>query len=287
MLSGIGPKEHLKSVGIQPKIDLPVGKNLIDHLAVLFMNILINKTAVFVAERDLCIQSLMDYIFNRRGPLTSAMGLVNHAFISTSEVLKAGRDWPDIQIYSVAKGPTPSELASVYGFKQDILERFLEPGATKDQLYFMPTLGRVLSKGEITLKDRNPLSPPLIDPHYLEHPQDVKALVEGMKFVVKLLQTPAFHELNASIVRRMGRTTDPRSVVDSKLRVLDTKGLRVADASIMPELVNGNTNAPTIMIGEKVSDFIRDYWFEQYLICDKLHRFLSGTDNQCFYLKLV
>ncbi|CAG7727188.1 unnamed protein product, partial [Allacma fusca] len=92
-------------------------------------------------------------------------------------------------------------------------------------------------------------------PHYLEHPDDVHALIEGIK-------------------------------VNSKLRVLHTRGLRVADTSIMPVIVNGNTNAPAIMIGEKAADVIREYWSEQYLVSPQLSTYAfqkKSTQNKCFY----
>ncbi len=86
----------------------------------------------------------------------------------------------------------------------------------------------------------------------------------------------------------MGKSSgDKKAVVDSKLRVLKTFGLRVADASIMPQIVSGNTNAPSIMIGEKAASIIREYWSKQFLVSDLIER-LQGIDTskKCYYSKL-
>jgi choline dehydrogenase-like flavoprotein len=94
---------------------------------------------------------------------------------------------------------------------------------------------------------------------------------------------------------RMGKVEDKRSVVDSKLRVNGVRNLRVIDASIMPVIVNANTNAPTIMIAEKGADAIREYWLEQYLVCDRKSYYLFSLTGErsedergfCYYSKLV
>ncbi|CAG7837943.1 unnamed protein product [Allacma fusca] len=277
LLSGIGPKAELKKIGIKPRVDLPVGKNLNDHVAVLMLNILVDSGSLvsYMPERDFGIQTFTDYFFQGKGPLSTPLGIVNHAFFSSSEVRKTGIDWPDVQVFASVVGNyenIAADFAATYGFKKELLDKFLGPNLGNDGIIFFPTLGRPLSLGEITLRDKDPLSPPVIDPHYLEHPQDVKALVEGMQFVAKLLQT---------------KISDKRTVVDSKLRVLKTVGLRVADNSIQPALVNANTNAPAIMIGEKAADTIRDFWFQQYEVCDRTERLKYGRENKCFYLRLA
>jgi len=157
----------------------------------------------------------------------------------------------------------------------------------------------------------------------LEHPNDVKALIEGCHMAVKFAEeTKSFKRLNAKFstqpypgcenmkflsdkywecyIRkwaftlyhpvgtcRMGKVQDKKAVVDSKLRVLKTIGLRVADASIMPQIVSGNTNAPSIMIGEKAAYIIREYWSQQFLVSDLIER-LRGfdTSKRCYYSKL-
>ncbi|KAH6923034.1 hypothetical protein HPB50_020758 [Hyalomma asiaticum] len=160
-----------------------------------------------------------------------------------------------------------------------------------------PVLLRPRSRGRLRLVSRNPYDAPDIDPRYLTHPQDITTLVDAMKLCLRLAGMPALRELGtrvwerplpgcelypflaeeylACVARsytstlyhpagtcRMGRVNDSRTVVDPKLRVKGIDHLRVVDASIMPTLVSGNTNAPVIMIAEKASDIIKEHWKE-------------------------
>ncbi|MFD1661749.1 GMC family oxidoreductase [Streptomyces caeni] len=254
MLSGIGVADDLAALGITPRADLPVGENLQDHphLAVVHLT---GTESLLTAETP---QNLRLLESEGRGPLTSNVGEGGGFFRTTG-----GLDAPDVQIHAV-----PAM------FHQEGL------GAATDHAFHV---GAVLlaptSRGKVLLRSALPSAKPRILHNYLATEEDRAAAVRALRLVRDIVGRPALREhrrsdfltpasdgdadLLAYARRELQTLYHPTStcaigpVVDPELRVHGVSGLRVVDASVMPTVVRGNTNAPTIMIAERAADLIR------------------------------
>jgi choline dehydrogenase len=266
MLSGIGPQEHLAGFGIPVVHHLPgVGQSLQDHYSAaikLRCNLPITVNDIMLSNAKKLKAGLEYYMFHR-GPLS---------MISSPAALFA-RTRPELA--------SPDIKCSISPFSaerpQDGLHRF--SGFTMIAYQLRPE-----SRGEIKLKSPDPFDAPAVHPNYLATETDQRTIVAGLKLCRQILATPhmqSFIEAEfqpgsavesdeelLDYARRRGGTvyhptstckmgSDPMAVVDPELRVHGVDGLCVADASIMPTVVSGNTNAATIMIGEKAADMLR------------------------------
>ncbi|ODN05261.1 Glucose dehydrogenase [FAD, quinone] [Orchesella cincta] len=203
MLSGIGPKEHLSELGIKPKVDLPVGKFLKDHIGVLVGPFLFDKPVTTFPERDLGLSTFLEYFVNGTGHLTFPNLLHMHGFISTSKVKQQHQDWPDIQLYFSYAGIYDNmvqDFSGLTGAKKNTLEQYFSNFIGQHGVSIGVALVRPKSYGDLKLQNKDPATPPLLDPRYLEHPDDIKAFVEGIQFVVGFAEkTKSFQSINSRI----------------------------------------------------------------------------------------
>jgi choline dehydrogenase len=266
MLSGIGPAEHLREVGIDVVADLPVGDNLHDHLFVpvsFRMASAVRRPTPYYFLGNLARERV------KRGSTWAAGSSFEAvAFVRTSHADAI----PDLQLH---------QLYWVYPVpNQDDTTKRVDPPTRDPGCSVFPTLIYPESRGTFRLRSSDPSDAPLIDPGYLREPKDTEVLIEGIAMARDIMAGtgdnkgeigPGPRYFSDAAMRRelpnyvhsvyhpvgtcrMG--VDERAVVDPELKVRGIDGLRVADASIMPSVTGGNTNAPAIMIGERCAELI-------------------------------
>jgi choline dehydrogenase len=266
LLSGVGPADHLRSMGIPVVSDLAgVGQNLHDHVAA---GVICSSSRPISLNRALTPWNLpvniLRYALFRQGPLTSNV-VEAGGFVRSAPDLPA----PDLQFTFIPVWALDHGLTRLKGHGFILVTLLLCPQ----------------SRGSVNLRSSDPLDAPRIQPNYLTHEDDRAALLRGMHLVRQITATPPLAKLRRAErypglevqndedllawtrgyaqngdhpvgTVKMGH--DPMAVVDERLRVHGLQGVRVVDASIMPTIPRGNTNVPTIMIAERAADFIKE-----------------------------
>ncbi|CAG2112228.1 unnamed protein product [Medioppia subpectinata] len=294
MVSGIGPKDQLKKFGIPVVADLPVGEHYQNHPGLTY-NFLINPKYKYVVGENsaITVRNLNEFFANHRGPLAAHHRTITYLFTKNNQ---QGPHHPNSNfetgLYLFPQNLT--ELPFRYD-RQHEWDAYHSQFMGKDYLLIHAILYRPRSMGYVRLVSNNPFVYPTINGKFLTHPLDMEDMIETLKYAFFVFERSSLAKymtqtapipgcqycpkgfiyecdsyirclidqycdsgFHSSGTCRMGSVDRKDVVVDPRLRVKGIDGLRVCDASIMPLITNGNTNAPTLMIGEKCAQMIKD-----------------------------
>lgn len=298
MLSGVGPEEHLRDIKVPLVHDAPVGQHMIDGLLYNGLTFLLNTTnQSLLSDSRFQLRSIADY-FHGQGPLTVPGGVEAIDFLQTSRASEPGV--PNIALIFATGSLVSDGgfgLRSGKRIKSSIYNKVYKPLETlpNDQWTATVMLLHSKSTGYMKLRNANPYSNPKIYTNALMDEEDVETMLEGIKEAVRISKSPSMKQYDARILGiplpncqkhpltddeywrcairtlsssayqqlgtcRMGPVGDPKAVVTPDLRVHGIENLRIADVSIVPTSISGQTVAVAYMIGEKAADLIKQQW---------------------------
>lgn len=298
LLSGVGPREELKAAGVPVQVDSPgVGKNLQDHQLV-FLVFGINQYDPHIETTMERNDALYAYATRNVGPFTGISPLQELSAMFNT-VNTTDYAYPDVQCHFFhfqAQTLALPIFLNTIGMKEPMKSAIIASNENQELAMPLTILLNPVSRGEVRLNSNNPYDHPYIYSGYFEQQADLDTMRRALKKVKTLLDTPTFQAMNGTMVRfpvpdcddlgywsdpwidcysrqfcitlyhpagtaKMGPDTDEMAVVNSELLLRGVDNLRVIDASIMPKIVSGNTNAPTIMVAEMGADFVKDDWY--------------------------
>ncbi|KAA0194364.1 hypothetical protein HAZT_HAZT004710 [Hyalella azteca] len=286
LLSGIGPKEQLQTHGIRSVVDLKgVGQNFQDHPLVAGISYTTERNAENLIPMMYGGNSQRDYIRNRTGPLSVPFGVVGYFTVNLGVDPDPNVEDTLFLFQSVLMGTDFGLVGvSTYGYTREVFQDYLREQGGRTGFVITVKLNWPKSRGSVSLRSKNPMEAPVIDPNYLSHPDDVEMLLKSIKYALIIGNTTALKDgLGAKLydkpllgckhlkhgsddywrcfVRRMlSIGYHPSGTCKMAPPVRGVEGLRVIDASIMPLITSSNLNAPTMMIGEKGASMIKEDW---------------------------
>lgn len=298
--------------------DLPVGKNLQDHLAVVLGPFFVDPPRSFLIDRDITLKSFYEYKSDGNGPLSTSIFQAAGMISSKRAKVSQEWNWPDILLLlsGMAGHKTfARDMAHAFNLNQKLIKKYYHHAAGRDSFIIFVSAARPQGRGDVTLEKKDSDAPPSINPHYLENESDMKITLEGIKTALYLVEnTTSFQNLRARFTNKKfpgcdhmpfrsdeywecytrhfsvslndgagtcamgnpawnlfgegngwgkdlpGGSAFLGAVVDPKLQVIGINHLRVADASIMPQITGSQTQAATLMIAEKAADTINEAW---------------------------
>ncbi|XP_055591500.1 glucose dehydrogenase [FAD, quinone]-like [Uranotaenia lowii] len=296
MLSGVGPEDHLKSLGIQVFKNLPVGESLYEHPGVIGPVFVVNRPVdnTFNIDSIINLQNSAAYLVGRglfTSPYTESLTFVKTPFSPYPD-----REYPDVELIQVGLqagddlSPSPRNF---FRLNDTILNDYFRALYDVRAFMFLPLLMHSRTKGSMTLKSQNPFAHPVFNYNYFEDERDLEALVYGIKTAIAITKQQPFQELGVELYQKklpgceafvfntdhywrcytrvvtttfyhyiatckMGPESDPTSVVDARLRMHGMKNLRVVDAGIIPRPPSAHLVAIAYMIGDKGADMIKE-----------------------------